>query len=106
LPICILGDQLNLKIKREGKELAKTLTVTNREGGSGIIKRALYTSESLGVVFEALPKMEKDVLSINGSVRVVKVQNGFFKKLGIPEGFIITQINNNEIKTQRNFLIT
>uniref|UniRef100_UPI0040493BF3 trypsin-like peptidase domain-containing protein n=1 Tax=Fulvivirga sp. TaxID=1931237 RepID=UPI0040493BF3 len=93
------GDQLNLKLKRDGKELTKTLTVTNREGGTGIIKRELYTSESLGVVFEALPKLEKDVLAINGGVRVVKIQNGFFKKLGIPEGFIVTQINNNEIES-------
>jgi S1-C subfamily serine protease len=93
------GDQLSLKIKREGKELDKTLTVTNREGGTGIIKRVLHTSEALGVVLEALPKMERDVLAINGGVRVVTVQNGFFKKLGIPEGFIITQINNNEIES-------
>ena len=33
-------------------------------------------------------------MNLKAGIRVGKVKNGFFKKLGIPQGFIITSVNN------------
>jgi serine protease Do len=92
------GDQLIITIEREGKAISKNLVLTNRNGTTGIIKRDIYISEELEASFEAVSKVEKDLLGITSGVKVVDYKtNGFFSGMGIPKGFIITQINNKTI---------
>jgi Do/DeqQ family serine protease len=89
------GDKLELIVKREGKRINKSLVLTNREGGTGIIKRRIYSSDRLQVSLEAVSKVEKNMYDIKSGVKVVDfTRNGFFDQLDIPQGFIITQINN------------
>ena len=93
------GDKLDLVIYREGKELEKTLTLTNREGTTGVIRRNLISSEYLNATFENVSKVERDLIGIKNGVKVVEYKpSGFFAELGIPEGFIITNINNVTIE--------
>ncbi len=94
------GDELNLAIQREGKELTKKLTLTNREGTTGIIERNLIGSDYLAATFEHVSKVERDLIGISHGVKVVDYKaGGFFAELGIPEGFIITNINNTAIES-------
>ncbi|MFY0651960.1 MAG: trypsin-like peptidase domain-containing protein [Cyclobacteriaceae bacterium] len=93
------GDEMNLKIQRGDKTLEKQVVLTNREGTAGIIKKEIYNSESLMVVLEKLPKLEQDMLGVEGGVKVVEIGSGFFRKLDIPEDFIITEINNTPIES-------
>ncbi|ELR72734.1 DO serine protease [Fulvivirga imtechensis AK7] len=92
------GDKITLTYKR-GNETGKAqLTLTNREGTTSILKREIYTSESLGAKFETVPKVERDMLGIGYGVRVFNIGNGLLKRVGITEDFIITDINRNPIK--------
>ncbi|MEM7297592.1 MAG: trypsin-like peptidase domain-containing protein [Bacteroidota bacterium] len=92
------GDKLSVIIEREGNMFNKEITLTNREGTTTIIKRNIYYAEDLEASFESVSKVEKDLLSIESGVKIVEYRkNGFFAGLGIPEGFIITQINNRLI---------
>jgi len=71
---------------------------TNREGTTTIIKRNIYYSEDLEANFESVSKVERDLLGIESGVKVISMERqGFFAALDIPEGFIITQINNRLI---------
>lgn len=89
------GDKLEILIRREDKRLNKSLVLTNREGGTGIIKRKIFSSDKLQVSLEAVSKVEKNIYDIKSGVKVVDfTRNGFFDQLDIPQGFIITQINN------------
>lgn len=89
------GDKIELQLEREGKKINTSLVLTNREGKTGVIRRELIESAALSATFEAVSKVEKDLLGIESGVKVVDYKkNGFFAKLGIPEGFIITKINN------------
>lgn len=98
------GDKVNLVVERDGKELEKTLTLTNREGTTGIIKRNIYTSEWLSATFESVSKVEKDLLGIQSGIKVIDYKRyGPFSELGIPKGFIITRINNTEINDPERF---
>ena len=83
-----------------------TITLTNREGTTKILKREVYNSETLGAEFEAVSKVERDILDIEYGVRVIKVKEGFFSRLGIEEGFIITSINNEPIKNPETLAST
>lgn len=92
------GDELDLLVERDGKISSKKLTLTNRDGETGIIKRNVFTSEKLEATFENVSKVERDALGISSGVKVVDFKkNGFFSGLSIPEGFIITQINSKLI---------
>ncbi len=99
------GDKLNLTLQREGKEINRTLTLTNREGTTGIIERQLVSSEILAATFENVSKVEKDLIGISHGVKVVDYSSsGFFAELGIPEGFIITNINNTSIENPEKLI--
>jgi serine protease Do len=89
------GDKVKVMYRRDNKIYEKTLTLTNKEGTTGIYKKEVFLSKTLGADFETVPKVERDLLNIQSGVRVAKVRDGFFKRLGIQEGFIITAINNN-----------
>jgi len=91
------GDKLYLTIERNNKAIDKELILTNSENTTQLIKRNAYFSNSLGVEFEAVPKMEQNLLDIESGVRVVSVRNGFFSRLNIDEGFIITDINGEKV---------
>lgn len=92
------GDTFDLVVERNGAISTKKVTLTNREGTTGVIKRNVFESKKLGVTFESVSKVERDVLGINSGVKVVDIESlGFFGDLSIPEGFIITQINNRLI---------
>lgn len=90
------GDEVLIDYIRSSKKKSTRLTLTNKEGNTDMIRRIFYYSTSLAVEFEKVPKLECELLKINSGVRVSKVGNGFFRRLGIPEGFIITSINNEK----------
>lgn len=93
------GDKVVIGYKRDGKVNSTTVTLTNREGTTSILKREIYTSEALGAQFEVVPKVERDLLDINYGVRVFNIQNGLLKRVGVTEDFVITDINRNAIET-------
>ena len=92
------GDAFTVTLKRGEKELKKTLTLTNIEGTTSLIKRDVYMAEDLGVEFEVVPKVERELLGIRSGIRVAKIYRGDFAQLDIPEGFIITHINGTMIE--------
>ncbi len=99
------GDKLTVVLQREGKEITKNLTLTNREGTTGIIVRNLVTSDYLSATFENVSKVERDLIGISHGVKVVDyTASGFFAELGIPEGFIITNINNTTIENPKELI--
>lgn len=92
------GDKVALTYKRKGQILSSQLVLTNREGTTGILKREIYSSETLGAKFETVSKVERDLLGIEYGVKVFKIDNGLIKRIGITEDFVITDINRNAIK--------
>lgn len=92
------GDKIKLTYKRGDKVDQAQLTLTNREGTTSILKREIYTSESLGAQFETVPKVERDLIGIEYGVKVFNIGNGLLKRVGITEDFIITDINRNAVK--------
>ncbi|MGK7397150.1 MAG: trypsin-like peptidase domain-containing protein [Candidatus Cyclobacteriaceae bacterium M3_2C_046] len=95
------GDAINITYKRNGKVQQKRLTLTNRLGTTNLLKREIYASEKLGADLEVLPDEEMDMLDIDHGIRINKVKEGFVKRLGIQEGFIITSINKQPIEDPR-----
>jgi Do/DeqQ family serine protease len=98
------GDELDITVQRENKVVNKRLILTNREGTTGIIRKATFTSQGLRATFENVSKVERDLLGIEHGVKVIDYEaNGFFAELRIPAGFIISYINNTAIASPEEF---
>ncbi len=98
------GDKLSVSVLREGKSFSKELTLTNKEGTTELLKSSTYYSDFLGATFEPLPKVERDLYGIDYGVRVVEYnKSGFFARLDIPEGFIITSVNSSPVESPEEF---
>lgn len=94
------GDKISVEYSRDGKIMLTELTLTNREGTTGKLKREIYTSKLLGADFEALSKVELDQINIDQGVRVFNIKRGLLiNEVGIPEDFVIIRVNRNEIKS-------
>jgi len=94
------GDLLELVIERDGKIVNKKIILTNREGTTTLIKRTVYHAKKLDARFETVSKVERDLLGIENGIKVIEIEKGgFFSAFDIPEGFIITQINNRSIES-------
>ncbi len=92
------GDKIAIGFIRRNQQQETTLTLTNREGSTDILRREVFTSESLGADLEKVSKVERDVLNIQQGVRVTNIRRGFMSRLGIQEGFVITSINESPIE--------
>lgn len=92
------GDKINVVYKRNQKIISNSITLTNREGTTELLKKKIYKSRSLSADLEKVSKVERNLLSIDHGVRIVKVRQGLIRQMDIEEGFIITYINKVAIK--------
>jgi serine protease Do len=92
------GDKINVVFKRNSKIISNTVTLTNKEGTTELLKREVFTYKSLGADFEKVSKVERNLLNIEHGVRIIEVRNGLISQMNLGEGFIITHINKVAIK--------
>lgn len=96
------GDKVNVTVNRDGKERDFNVTLKNRDGGSGIIKKeeSAVALAALGAQFANLNDAEKKKLeryNIKGGVKITDVQGGKLARVGVAPGFIVTKINGKEV---------
>ncbi len=97
------GDKIQVTIKRDNKIFVKSLTLTNIEGTTGIIKREVFNASSLGAILEAVPKVERARLGIEAGIRIKDINRGLISRMGLDEGDIIESINNYSISSPEEF---
>ena len=92
------GDKASVGYYRDNKYRTTTVTLKNDQGTTNITKGSDFLS--LGCAFLALTDDEKEELGVSGGVKVTGLKDGKFKKAGIKDGFIITEINNQRVTSQ------
>ena len=95
------GDKITVVYRRGTETKEAPLTLTNREGTTGVLKRETFSVEGLGADLEAVSKVERDKMGIEGGVRVMNVRKGLMGRLGIEEGFVITAINRRPVTSPK-----
>jgi Do/DeqQ family serine protease len=95
------GDKITVVYRRGTETKEAPLTLTNREGTTGVLKRETFSVEGLGADLEAVSKVERDKMGIDGGVRVMNVRKGLMGRLGIEEGFVITAINRRPVTSPK-----
>ena len=93
------GDKITLTYTRDGNENTVPLVLKNKANNTSVVKN-ISALEKLGATFEAVDKKIAAANEIGGGVSVKKiVEGGPIHKSKIQEGFVITAVNGNEVKT-------
>ncbi|MCB9261013.1 MAG: Do family serine endopeptidase [Flavobacteriales bacterium] len=94
------GDEVKVTIRRDGKEMDKTIKLLSKDGKKEISTATDREEKTvLGGTLENLSHSEKLELKLSNGVRVKKVGKGALKDKGVPEGFVITQIDRQRVYT-------
>lgn len=94
------GDKIKVTILRDGKEKLLSLTLKNKNGNTGILRKSKEETLSiLGASFEEISNEEKRELRIDYGLRVASLTAGKLRSAGVKEGFIITSVDKKPIKS-------
>ena len=94
------GDRINVTIRRDGKISDRELLLKNRQNTYDVLTREeLEVTEKLGATFEQVSDEEKGRLGIDYGMKIVELRRGKLMDKGIREGFIITEIDKNPIRS-------
>jgi len=89
------GDKVLITYKREGQLNQAELTLLNKNGGTTIIRRKVYSDATLGASFEA----------VDYGVKVFRIkEGGLVRELGLPENVVIMVINRKSVKDPRDVI--
>jgi len=88
------GDKVSITVNRKGDEKNYQVTLKTESGTTKTIGSAEFWAY-LGADLEKLGEKDLDKYDITYGVRVVKLHDGKLKAAGVPEGFIITDIDKS-----------
>ncbi|MBV9987103.1 MAG: trypsin-like peptidase domain-containing protein [Chitinophagaceae bacterium] len=92
------GDKITLSYVRGGRETTTNLTLKNRAGNTDVVKNTGLL-QKLGAELVNVDAKVASANQIPGGVVVKKINDGLLKRTRMQEGFIITSVEGEEIKT-------
>ncbi|MCB9184050.1 MAG: Do family serine endopeptidase [Flavobacteriales bacterium] len=93
------GDRVPVTVLRSGRENVMEVTLRGREGNTVAEAARPATLEGMGAEFRDASGEELKALKLANGVKVTSVNGGKFRASGIREGFIITRIDQEPMKT-------
>lgn len=94
------GDKIQVSYYRDNKLKTTTVTLKNNQGSTKVTKSSDMLT--LGCAFAELTDAEKRDLNISKGIKVVGIKAGKFKRAGVKDGFVITDINNSPVSTRED----
>lgn len=93
------GDEVSVKVNRNGTEKTLTVVLRNGDGNTGSVeKREVLALSKLGAEFEDISDDMADKLDIDGGVKVSKLGYGKLRKeTNMRPGFIITKVDGKKL---------
>lgn len=93
------GDKITVTYVRNGKENTTTITLKNKSGNYEAVKQESALDNLGGAELVTVDKATAQKNDISGGVLVRKLGTGILKNTRMQEGFVITSVNGQEIKT-------
>ena len=103
------GDNVKIIIYRKGEKKIINIKLRNNNGTTEIIDKNKFDRKSslYGAIFENLNKESLKYFDLFSGIKVKSIKKGKFKDIGIKQGFIVTHIDKNAVKTTddlKNFI--
>ena len=92
------GDKITITYLRDSKETTANVTLKNKVGTTNVVKNESVI-DNLGADLENLDKKTATANDIAGGVLVKKIKEGLLKATKMQDGFVITAVNDTEIKS-------
>lgn len=92
------NDKVNVLVKRNGKTKQYEVILRNLQGNTEYVSTDDY-DDILGAQLAEITTAESQKLKIKGGVKIAKLKDGKLKAAGVNDGYIITKINNREVKS-------
>ncbi|MFO7723192.1 MAG: Do family serine endopeptidase [Bacteroidales bacterium] len=94
------GDKVKVLVDRSGKERSYNLTLLNAKGTTDVVTRESQSATSLlGGGFADATQEELKKLGLTYGVKVISLEGGKMLSSGIREGFIITSVDNQPVRS-------
>ncbi|MEE4215901.1 MAG: Do family serine endopeptidase [Bacteroidales bacterium] len=93
------GDRVEVVVLRNNRKIEYDIVLRNLAGGTDVVEAGGDSGVIFGVRLEPLTTAEKSEYRLTAGMKVTNVQDGRFEDLGIREGYIIFEINGEEIST-------
>lgn len=99
----IPGDKIHCTLNRNGKVLNVNVILKNKKGTTEIIRNNTNVALSiLGAKVESIDNNIKSRYRIQGGLRVIKLNKGLLQEAGVKEGFVITAIDKQPVRTEQD----
>jgi serine protease Do len=93
------GDRINITVLRDGNEKVLPVVLKNKNGSTELVRKEKQEIISaLGARLETLSPEEKKKLKISNGVKITRLEGGKLRMAGIREGFVITAIDQKEVR--------
>ena len=89
------GDKIKVEFLRDGRK--KEVYATLKARSAETIERIASASRILGADLSELTDREKDALDLDHGVKLMGISSGKWREIGIKDGFVITEIDNERI---------
>jgi len=95
------GDRVNITYVRNGKEITVPVTLKNVAGNTNLVTPGMRgTSGNVyGARLESIGSADKDKFNVDYGVKIIDLNEGMFRDLGLKEGYIILSINGRKIRS-------
>jgi serine protease Do len=93
------GDKITITYIRNGKENTTNITLKNKAGNYEAVKQESAIDNLGGAELVTIDKATAQKNEIAGGVMVKKLGNGVLKNTRMQEGFVITSVDGQEVKT-------
>jgi Do/DeqQ family serine protease len=93
------GDKAFVTYLRKGKETTIPIVLKNQVGNTNVVTAAMGGDIVFGARLASLSSSEKDEMNVDYGVKVVEINVGKFKDIGMSRGYIILSVNGKKVKT-------
>lgn len=96
------GDEVNVKVIRNGNERYFTVGLLNEVGSTEVVKRGeSFYNDTFGLMLQPISQSEMKSLHVNSGLKIVEIRQGPFQGANV-EGFIITDVNGKSVNTKND----
>jgi S1-C subfamily serine protease len=92
------GDKATVTYLRKGKQTTAPIVLKNVAGNTSVVTADMNGEVVFGARLAALGSSDKREMNVDYGVKVIELNEGKFKDLGIKKGYVILTINGKKVK--------
>jgi len=93
------GDKATVSYLRNGKEMTVPIIMRNVAGNTDVVTAGMGKEVVFGATLESLGSSDKRSLKVDYGVKVVELDDGKFRDIGMRRGYIILSINDKKVNS-------